>query len=135
MKKNRKIYILLLLLMALVGGVLIYAGYSYTQNGGSISFGGILRTDHLYMILIFLIMLPILLLALFLVLLFAGKDSSKEAVAYVPPASESEKEEEKEKDKENGTGERFCMLSEIDRNSGKYGRMFYEKGVTLESFC
>ena len=27
------------------------------------------------------------------------------------------------------------MLSEIDRNSEKYRRMIYEKGVTLESFC
>ena len=36
---------------------------------------------------------------------------------------------------ESAKGERFCMLSEIDRNSEKYRRMFYEKGVTLESFC
>ena len=35
----------------------------------------------------------------------------------------------------NDKGERFCMLSEIDRNSDKYKRMFYENGVTLESFC
>ena len=44
-------------------------------------------------------------------------------------------EEEKAPAQETPTGERFCMLSDIDRNSGKYGRMFYEKGVTLESFC
>ena len=31
--------------------------------------------------------------------------------------------------------ERFCMLSEIDRNSTKYGHMTYEKGVTLEGMC
>ena len=35
----------------------------------------------------------------------------------------------------NDKGERFCMLSEIDRNSEKYKRTFYENGVTLESFC
>ena len=32
-------------------------------------------------------------------------------------------------------GERFCMLSEIDRRSMSYGHASYEKGVTLESFC
>ncbi|MBQ3490856.1 MAG: hypothetical protein IJA86_09730, partial [Clostridia bacterium] len=63
----------------------------------------------------------------------SGKKEDAEQKMIIMPSSE--KEEEKEKDKENGTGERFCMLSEIDRNSGKYGRMFYEKGVTLESFC
>ena len=37
--------------------------------------------------------------------------------------------------REGGSGERFCMLSEIDRNSEQYKREFYEKNVTMESFC
>ena len=37
--------------------------------------------------------------------------------------------------REGGSGERFCMLSEIDRNSEQYKRAFYEKNVTMESFC
>ena len=44
-------------------------------------------------------------------------------------------EETDSKPKETPNGERFCMLSDIDRNSEKYGRKIYEKGVTLESFC
>lgn len=48
---------------------------------------------------------------------------------------QSAEEEPNVKTKETPTGERFCMLSDIDKNSGKYGRMCYEKGVTLESFC
>ena len=37
--------------------------------------------------------------------------------------------------REGGSGERFCMLSEIDRNSEQYKRAFYEKNITMESFC
>ena len=33
------------------------------------------------------------------------------------------------------TGERFCMLSEIDRNRAKYGKKKYEQGISLEYFC
>ena len=33
------------------------------------------------------------------------------------------------------TGERFCMLGEIDRNRENYGHAVFDKGVTLESFC
>ena len=62
------------------------------------------------------------------------KEDSAEQKMIVIQDSEEETDT-KEKEKEKPTGERFCMLSEIDRNSGKYGRMFYEKGVTLESFC
>ena len=32
-------------------------------------------------------------------------------------------------------GERFCMLSQIDRNKGKYGQKKYEQGISLEYFC
>jgi len=40
-----------------------------------------------------------------------------------------------DKGEEAPQGERFCMLSEIDRKSNSYGHATYEKGVTLESFC
>ncbi|MBQ8719253.1 MAG: AAA family ATPase, partial [Clostridia bacterium] len=32
-------------------------------------------------------------------------------------------------------GERFCMLSDIDRNKGKFEYRTYEKGITLEIMC
>ena len=60
------------------------------------------------------------------------EDSSEQNTVVIQGAAA---EEEKAPAQETPTGERFCMLSDIDRNSGKYGRMFYEKGVTLESFC
>ena len=33
------------------------------------------------------------------------------------------------------SGERFCMLSEIDRKRGSYGSARYDKGVSLKEFC
>ena len=36
---------------------------------------------------------------------------------------------------EEMSGERFCMLSEIDRNREKYGAKRYEQGISLEYFC
>ncbi|MBP3314412.1 MAG: hypothetical protein J6M03_01195, partial [Clostridia bacterium] len=35
----------------------------------------------------------------------------------------------------NENGERFCMLSEIDREKDKLGKRKYEQGVSLEYFC
>ena len=47
-------------------------------------------------------------------------------VMQAPPAPEKEEEER---------GERFCMLSEIDRKKNTYGHASYERGLTLESLC
>ena len=58
--------------------------------------------------------------------------AEQKMIVIQDPEAETGADSEK---KEAANGERFCMLSDIDRNSGKYGRMFYEKGVTLESFC
>ena len=132
-KKNRKLYITLLVLMFLIGAMLIFAGYLYTMNGENISFGDSFRADQLYMFIIFLITVPILLIVLTCAVLFLGKHSSKNKNQASFPMARNFSENNGKN--ESAKGERFCMLSEIDRNSEKYRRMFYEKGVTLESFC
>ena len=131
-KKNKKLYIVSLILMFLFGALAIYAGSQYAESGTLVSFGEIFREEYLAMIAIFLIVLPILLVGLVCVVLFLKKEE-KSPISYVKSSADSSKK--RKKTEEKPTGERFCMLSEIDRNSGKYGRMFYEKGVTLESFC
>ena len=42
--------------------------------------------------------------------------------------------EEKEEDREE-SGERFCMLSQIDRERERYEKKGYEQGVSFEYFC
>ena len=131
--KKRKFYFILLAAMLLIGLLAIYAGFTYIESGEPISVGNSMRADYLLMFAVFLIALPILLAALILVILLMKKGGGKPKITYspsLPTVPETVKKEEKP-----AKGERFCMLSDIDRNSGKYGRMFYEKGVTLESFC
>ena len=41
----------------------------------------------------------------------------------------------KKSEEEEESGERFCMLSEIEKNKSKYERMDYEKNVTLSELC
>ena len=45
------------------------------------------------------------------------------------------KKEKKEAEEEEQTGERFCMLSEIERNKDNYGQLNYDKNVSLEMLC
>ena len=138
-KKNRKLYITLLLLMFLIGAALIYAGYTYIKSGSNVSFGGAMRADQLTMLIVFLVMIPILLLALTVAVLIFGRRSARKANQMLFYASTEQTSEPKERirsgRREGGSGERFCMLSEIDRNSEQYKRAFYEKNVTMESFC
>ena len=58
----------------------------------------------------------------------SAKDQNITVEGSVAPASASASEDEIR-------GERFCMLSQIDRNKGKYGQKRYESGITLEYFC
>ena len=65
------------------------------------------------------------------------KDNSGEVIAQQNTAQEQPEEMEKAPEKEDPTthGERFCMLSDIDRNKGKFEYRTYEKGMTLEAMC
>ena len=58
----------------------------------------------------------------------SAKEQNITVEGAVTPASASTSEDEIR-------GERFCMLSQIDRNKGKYGQKRYESGITLEYFC
>lgn len=47
--------------------------------------------------------------------------------------AESDKHDEEESSE--AVTERFCMLSEIDKNKDGYGKFAYDKNITLESLC
>ena len=127
-----------------------------TAFGGKthVDFGGLVRADTFYILALVVLMIPILLIALLVVILFVKDRPAKKRTGddignaddclnpilgnlsgvsvsanFFEGASEGSDEAEEE------TGERFCMLCEIDRKSGSYGHQVYETGVTLESFC
>ena len=82
-------------------------------------------------IVIYVVVVLALIATIILALLFSEpKEKDLEfKILTDASASKSKREEEPE------NRERFCMLGEIDRNSGKYGHAVYEKGLTLEIFC
>ena len=144
--KLRLRWILPLVLLIIVGSLLVYAINYTLGSNGTVSFGGMVRADTFYVIVIFLLMIPILLALLLAAGLYSKKKPKKKqptkTLVYTDDGSlvlsstlnaatvGSKKKEEKAEIKE-----RFCMLGEIDRNSGKYGHAIYDKGITLDMFC
>ena len=72
-------------------------------------------------------------IATVVILVMINENKKKDNVEYKiigdVTASVAEKPEEEE------TGERFCMLSEIDKKKHEYGHARYDTGITLEGLC
>ena len=136
----RKIKWILLLVPVLVLGALIaIALNSYaTATNGQLLYG-LIRSDTMYVLAIFLLLIPVLLFILLLAILFS-KDKTETIKATIEggtlktdatasPATAVAKAEEEE------VTERFCMLSAIDAKKNSYGHKKYNKSITLEQFC
>ena len=151
MKKKRRIrlrWIFPLVLLLIVGSLLVFAINYNLGSDGTISFGGLVRADTFYVIVIFLLFIPVLLTFLLAAGVFVKKKEKKKkkpvktlictedgAVVLAPGAGAASLNSKKKKEETAEVKERFCMLGEIDRNSGKYGHAIYEKGITLDMFC
>ena len=59
----------------------------------------------------------------------SGKESARKDVPTEPSESAESAQSEGE------SGQRFCMLSEIEKKRDTYGHASYDKDITLESFC
>ena len=79
----------------------------------------------------FVVMMVVVTVLVLLVMTGENKEQKVEykVISNAPAAASTEEETVEE------SGERFCMLSEIDRKSTSYGHRSYERGVSLESFC
>ena len=132
-KKKIKILVCLLLVAIIGGGLLIFA---ISNASVDLSFGGLVRTELFYTVVVLLMAVPILLVIVVLVAAFAKRDKNTVEInisgtplgsADTPAASSSAEKEE--------SGERFYMLCEIDKKKEMFGHAKYDKGITLESFC
>ena len=74
-KESKKKLIILLIATLLLGSLLIFSVVKFFDREGGISFGGIIRAETFYILLIFLLLIPLLLLGLLMVLWF-GKNKS-----------------------------------------------------------
>ena len=143
--KTKTIYKLLLLAIALIGALAVFAVVQ--RMGAEGEFFGDLAENQLFgTVAVFLWVIPVLLILLIPAILIAGKGAGKKTGESEPaaeampdahgaeqPAAQTKSQEPREKSETRG--ERFCMLSEIDRNKENYGHRSYDRGITLESFC
>ncbi len=135
LKPKRKKLIVLLVLAALSTAMLILSVVWYFNKSGSISFGGLIKAETLYLIISLLALIPILLLFLWIFVLSSrhASRSEKETLAHILITSPEQSSEDRDEDAE--TGERFCMLCEIDRRSTGIGHKNYDKSLTLRQMC
>ena len=127
---NKKTKWIILILLAAVFGVLLIGALVTGFNDGlfdGLSVGG----EIMSMLVICLVMVLVLLGALLCVMLFGKNDSE---TIYANVVAESVTSASKSEDAEE-TGERFCMLSEIDKKKHEYGHARYDTGITLEGLC
>ena len=136
----------MLLLTVLLGVGSITALAEFNNNQGNLSFNGMLRADIFYIIVAFLSLIPLFLLILLLVMIFAKPSERKENIKvntdnellFVSKNSVdlNANSGDGTANSENFSGaERFCMLSEIDKNSTKYGHGTYEKRLKPDELC
>ena len=143
MKSSNKKSIVILSII-IIAGILLLVAVGNLQNSAGNFFeeNGIGETT-LTLFFILIVSVMALLLALLCVLAFVKPGKTTTVIGGVSDSSEpSELSEadvgtftqaEEEEDKE--ASERFCMLSEIERNKNSYGKLGYDNNVTLERFC
>ena len=103
---------------------------------GAVNIPELLTSDMAVMVYIFVILAAVLILAIAVM----KRESSSRTTEYkivgdISAGVSSTGEKSEKGDTGEESGERFCMLSEIERNRESYGKFSYDKNVTLESLC
>ena len=128
MKRSIK-WIVLAMLVLLVGILLVQAIEEYTGTDTTIN--TFLQSKNAIILIILSIAIPVLLIALLLILACMKPDVPKVTLLQsgaLPGEPKNEPEEEE-------VTERFCMLSEIERNRERYRTNGYDESITLEVLC
>ena len=143
MNKRKRIILSILLVVLVVVGILLVVALSNSD----LFQRGVLQSPIMRIILVFLLLLPVLVILLVLAWLFerkkaataapqvirinaasvCGATGSSTAVTAAPSQSPDGEEEERVP--------RFCMLSRIDENKGKYEQKEFDTDVSLQKFC
>ena len=150
MKKRKIKKILLISLLVLAAAVLAIALSSAEYIGEVFEFG-VIKSEIMGLVIVFLIMIPILLFIIILAWIAEIKKNKEEKIDIVisnpqiptpkaqPRAIEEKKESAiTEKAEENSDEERtprFCMLSRIDENKRSYEARRFEEEASLKKFC
>ena len=133
MKRSSIKWIFLLVIILAAGFLLTASVLDMLDEKAEILSKGLVGTDSLIVLLVLMISIPVLLVLLLLVLLFS-KNKAQTIEATFDGVVNANGVAKKQSDDEPA-GERFCMLSEIERKKAKLERTDYENNVTLEDFC
>ena len=128
MKRSIK-WIVLAMLVLLVGILLVQAIKEYTGTDTTIN--TFLQSKNAIILIILSIAIPVLLIALLLILACMKPDVPKVTLLQSGALSGEPKNEPEEEE----VTERFCMLSEIERNRERYRTNGYDESITLEVLC
>lgn len=126
-------WIILLVIILAAGALLTFAVFNSLGSENNFLSGGVIRSDTATVLVILIVSVPLLLVALLLVILFT-KEKPQTITANFQGVVNAEQKVVEEKEEEEET-ERFCMLTEIEKNKNNYGQFSYDKNVTLESLC
>ena len=126
-------WILLLIIILVAGSLLTLALMNSFGTEGGLLQGGLVRNDTATVLVILILSVPVLLIILLLVVLFTKDKPQTIKANFGGILNVGTKKAESGETEENG--ERFCMLSEIERNKNNYGQFSYDKNVSLEVFC
>ena len=126
---------ILLLIVAIITMIMLMIASVYTiATTGRIFGNSGIRQEVAYIIIILLMIVPILLIVLFCFVAF-GKNKPQTISADVVIEGAVTGAKSKKEDEVKDRSERFCMLSEIDRNKSAYSRVSYDREIDLERLC
>ena len=133
--KSIKITLIILLPIIVIAGIMlaISSGTLFDPVDGMLAYSDI-DEEFLLVLQILMLTVPALLILLLLAILFTKtrikipvvpSDAVPTATAEAPTQAPEEEEH----------AERFCMLSDIERKKNTYGKVTYDKNLTLEQLC
>ncbi len=133
MKRQIKWIVLLIIILAVA--VLLTMTVNDNLNSEDLAlFGNALNAEMKTMLTVLIIGVPVLLLLLLLVLIFSKPEENVVTAKLNGEIAAGGNAGGEEKD-EKMPGERFCMLSEIERKKQSYMRPGYDKNLTLDGLC
>ena len=140
--------IVLAAIILIAGGLLIFAlNQTVFQDRDTLFGNNFIMTETMTILVAFILAVPVLLIILLVIVVGAkgdeqviaenisfvsgtgGKASVHKDAPVEQPSSAAKAPTEGE------SGQRFCMLSEIEKRRDTYGHASYDKDITLESFC
>ena len=135
---NRKSikWIILLLIILVVGALLTYSINQYMSSGGELFPQGVIRSETVVVVAVFLFGVPLLLVILLLIMAFV-KPQPKTITATLNGGVKTTVSQNITKSDGSDTEglSRFCMLNEIEEKRSEYGKFKYDKNITLMQLC